>query len=274
MVALTSVQTIYEAVQVPYVTADESEALLHTELGRFWTLLDSLDPQDWNKPTACSAWSVRDILAHQAGGYASGMGYKDLIHQYMSIPKRGQLPEDAVNETQLADRVGKSPAELIAELRQVGPVAIQKWAHQFQLIKLVTIPHQVTGSLSLRHLMLVIHSRDTWMHRLDICRATGHKFEQTAEHDGRIAALVMRDVAKVLSKKTRRGSVVFELSGIPGGVWKIGAGDPASTIQMDVLDFNIYASGRFSYEQARSKALLAGDVKFGEMILKNTLALY
>jgi len=30
MVALTSVQTIFEGVQVPYVTADESEALLHT----------------------------------------------------------------------------------------------------------------------------------------------------------------------------------------------------------------------------------------------------
>jgi len=274
MVTLTSVKTIFEAVQVPYVTVEESEALLHTELERFWTLLESLDQQDWNKPTACTAWSVRDILAHQAGGYASGTSYKEMIHQYMSIPKKGQLPEDAINETQLADRMGKSPAELIAELRRVGPVAIEKWAHQFQLIKLVTIPHQVTGNLSIRHLMLVIHSRDTWMHRLDICRATGRKFEQTAEHDGRIAALVMRDVAKVLSKKAGERSVAFELSGIPGGLWKIGVGDPGSTIQMDVLDFNIYASRRFSYEEARPKASLAGDVKFGEMTLKNTLALY
>ncbi len=274
MVALTSVQTIFEAIQVSYVTEDESEALLRIELERFWSLLESLDPQDWNKPTACTAWSVRDILAHQAGGYASGTGYKELVHQYTSIPKRGQLPEDAVNETQLADRVGKSPAELIAELRRVGPVAIKKWAHQFQLIKLVTIPHQVTGSLSLRHLMLVIHSRDTWMHRLDICRATGRKFEQTAEHDGRIVALVMRDIAKVLSKITSKRSVVFELSGTSGGSWKIGGGDPISTIQMDVLDFNIYVSRRSSYEEARAKASLTGDVKFGEMVLENTLALY
>ncbi len=274
MVALSSIQTVFEALQEPSATAHESEALLRVEFERFVSLLESLDPQDWNKPTACTAWSVRDILAHQAGSYASGTSYKELIHQYTSIPKRGQLPEDAINIIQLADRKGKSPAELIAELRRVGPLATRKWAHQFQLIKLVTIPHAVTGSLSLRHLMLVIHSRDTWMHRLDICRATGRKFEQTAEHDGRIVALVMRDIAKVLAKNTSERSVVFELSGIAGGLWKMGAGDPASTIQMDGLDFNIYASRRSGYEEARTKATLTGDVKFGEMVLKNTMALY
>jgi len=274
MVAITSPQTIFDVVGIPYVTPDEAATLLRTEMQRFLMLLESLAPEDWNKPTACTAWSVRDILAHQAGGYASGTGYKEMIHQYISIPKNGQLPEDAINETQLSERMEKSPAELIAELRKVGPMAIENWAHQFRLIKLVSIPHKVAGFLSIRHLMLVIHSRDTWMHRLDICRATGRKFVQTAEHDGRIAALVMRDAAKTLSQKIGGGSVVFELSGISGGSWKIGGGNPVSTIQMDVLDFNNYASRRFGYNEARGKALLTGDVKFGEKALENTMALY
>jgi uncharacterized protein (TIGR03083 family) len=122
--------------------------------------------------------------------------------------------------------------------------------------------------------MWVIHSRDTWMHRLDICRATGRKFEQTAAHDGRIAALVMRDVSRVLSRKQNQARVVFELTGISGGSWETGAGEPAATIQMDVLDFNIYASGRSSYEDARTKAAISGDVKSGEQALKNILVLY
>jgi uncharacterized protein (TIGR03083 family) len=274
MVAFASSQSIFETVQIPYVTAEEAHLLLRVELERFIALMKSLGPDDWGKPTACTAWSVRDILAHQAGGYASGTGYRELIHQYTSIPRRGQLPEDAVNATQLSDRSGKSPDELIAELESVGFVAAQKWAYQFQLIKLVTIPHAVTGSLSIRHLMLVIHSRDTWMHRLDICRAAGRKFEQTADHDGRIAALVMRDVAKVLAKKVGQRSVLFELSGTPSCSWKIGLGEPAATVKMDVLDFNIYASRRSGYEEARAQASLSGDVKFGEMALKNALALY
>jgi hypothetical protein len=39
--------------------------------------------------------------------------------------KCGQRPPGA--------RAGQSPAELIAELRQAGPVAIQKWAYQFRM---------------------------------------------------------------------------------------------------------------------------------------------
>jgi uncharacterized protein (TIGR03083 family) len=122
--------------------------------------------------------------------------------------------------------------------------------------------------------MWVIHSRDTWMHRLDICRATGQIFEQTAAHDGRIVALIISDVARALSKKLDERAIVFELSGISGGVWKIGSGDPAVIIKMDALDFAIFASGRFSYEEARPKVSLTGEVKLAEQALKNMLVLF
>ena len=31
-------------------------------------LLSGLTPDDWNKPTACSRWSVKDIASHLLGG--------------------------------------------------------------------------------------------------------------------------------------------------------------------------------------------------------------
>ncbi|MBP8003229.1 MAG: maleylpyruvate isomerase family mycothiol-dependent enzyme [Chloroflexi bacterium] len=273
MLAIHSPEVILDATQIPYATADEAFTLLRTELERFLALVETLNPDDWAKPTACTEWTVRDMLAHQAGGYASGTGYKELFRQYARKPKAGQLPEDAVNEFQLAERKGKLPVELINELRQVGPIASQKWAHQFRLFKLVHIPHPL-GLLSMRHLMWVIHSRDTWMHRLDICRATGRTFEQTTGHDGRIGALVMRDVAKTVSKKLKGQAVVFDLSGVAGGVWKVGAAATQATIHMDALDFNIYASGRYSYAEARAKASLSGNVELAELALQNTVALY
>ena len=126
-----------------------------------------------------------------------------MIRQYITRPQKGQLPEDAVNDLQVGERRDRSPEEIISELHQVAPEAIHNWAYGFKPVKLISIPHPVSGSLSLRHLMWVIHSRDTWMHRLDICRTTGNHFEQTAEHDGRIAALVMLDVARQLQEKSR-----------------------------------------------------------------------
>ncbi len=274
MAALASVQTVLDAVRVPYITAEEAYTLMRAELELFLSLAESLAPDDWGKPTACAVWSVRDILAHQAGGYASGTGYRELVRQYSAIPKKGQLPEDAINELQLRERADRSPTELIAELRQVGLVAIQKWAHQFRLVKPITVPHPVGGLLSLRHLMWVIHSRDTWMHRLDICRATHRKFQQWREHDGRIVALVMRDLGILLHEKLEAQAVVFDLSGVAGGVWKVGSSEATATIQMDALDFNIFASGRFTYAESRAKATLSGDEALAELALRKTLLLY
>jgi uncharacterized protein (TIGR03083 family) len=274
MEAISSTSVPLQATSVPYVTADEAFSLMTVELERFLSLVDTLDPADWSRPTACTAWTVREILAHQAGGYSSGTGYREMVRQLAAPRKPGQLPEDSMNALQVSERASRSPAELIAELRAVGPFAIQKWAYQFRMIKPISIPHPVPGSLSVRHLMWVTHSRDTWMHRLDICRATGRAFEQTVEHDGRIAALIMLDVEKALRRKLGEVSLIFELSGIAGGTWIIGTDQPAAVIQMDVLDFNILASGRFTYEEGYDRARFLGDIALASKVLKHLLILY
>jgi hypothetical protein len=112
------------------------------------------------------------------------------------------------------------------------------------------------------------------MHRLDICRATGRQFEQTADHDGRITALVMRDVADVLTRKFNGPALVFDLTGVAGGTWQIGRGEPVADIQMDALDFNFFASGRTTFEQARPLMSITGDVITAEQALKQILILY
>jgi uncharacterized protein (TIGR03083 family) len=161
MASISLLNTAVPAETIAYPTADEAFSLLKTQLDRFLVLLETLDEADWSRPTACTLWNVRDIVAHQAGGYASGLGYREMIRQYGRIPKRGQLPEDATNELQLQERAGKSPEEMIDELRRVGPLAIQNWAYHFRLAKQIYFPHPVGGLMSLRHLMWVIHSRDT-----------------------------------------------------------------------------------------------------------------
>ncbi len=257
------------------VNADEAYALLNTALERLFQVVEQLSPEDWYKPTMCTAWNVRDILAHQAGGYASAASYREFFRQTAAIIKPSdRLPEDVINDMQVGERKNKTPEELVAELRTVGPAGAKMWAYHFRWAKPLAIPHPVSGSLSMRHLMWVIHSRDTWMHRLDICRAAGLPFTQTPEHDGRIAELVMVDAAKALARKAPGISLGFSLSGPAGGMWKTGKGEPDATIRMDVLEFNIFASGRYSYEQARPLMEIQGNVAAAESALQKLLVLY
>jgi len=274
MNAVLSPSTIANAESISYTHADEAHRLLTTALSRFLNLLESLHSDDWFKPTACTAWNVRDMLAHQAGGYASGTSYKEIIRQYTSKPQPGQLPEDAINDLQVGERKSKTPAELIAELKQVGEIAARNWAYGFNAIKWIATPHPVGGFMSISHLMWVIHSRDTWMHRLDICRATDRPFEQTREHDGRIVELVVLDTSKKLIKKLNGQSITLSLTGIAGETWQIGKGNSAAEMEMDALDFNIFVSGRFSYEEGMKHARISGDKSLIESAFKDLLVLY
>ena len=274
MNAVISPSTIASAESIPYTNADEAHRLLTTALSRFLTLIESLHADDWSKPTACTAWNVHNMVAHQAGGYASGTSYKEMIRQYTSKPTPGQLPEDAINALQVGERADKTPAELIAELKQVGEIAARNWAYGFNAIKWVGMPHPVGGLMSIRHLMWIIHSRDTWMHRLDICRAANRPFEQTREHDGRIVELVVLDTSKKLIKKLNGQSITLSLTGIAGETWQIGKGNSAAEMEMDALDFNIFVSGRFSYEEGMKHARISGDKSLIESAFKDLLVLY
>ncbi|MEW5939289.1 MAG: maleylpyruvate isomerase N-terminal domain-containing protein, partial [Chloroflexota bacterium] len=82
--------TIARAESIPYVNADEAHRLMSDALSRLLALLESLPPDDWSKPTPCTAWDVHDMAAHQAGGYLSGVSYREMFRQYSRIPKKGQ----------------------------------------------------------------------------------------------------------------------------------------------------------------------------------------
>ena len=93
----------------------------------------------------------------------------------------------------------------------------------------------------------------------------------TPEHDGRIVALVVRDLAKKLAATLRTTSMVYQLSGRGGGTWQLGAKvPPTATIQLDVLDFNWLASGRFTPEEAWSCVSREGATALAREVLTHT----
>ena len=82
------------------------------------------------------------------------------------------------------------------------------------------------------------------------------------------------DVAQSLKNKLGKRALNLVLTGIAEGAWKIGQTEPEATIEMDTLDFNIYASGRFNHEEGLSRAKLLGDQNLARLAFKNFLVLY
>ncbi len=106
------------------------------------------------------------------------------------------------------------------------------------------------GVRPLGYLMGRIYTRDSWMHRIDIGRATGREPVLTPVHDGRLVDDVVREWAAA-----HGAPYSLELTGPAGGRWGTeGAGEQ---LVLDAVDFCRSVSGRLP-----ASGLLAQPVPF------------
>lgn len=72
--------------------------------------------------------------------------------------------------------------------------------------------------------------------------------------------------------------VRYQLGGQAGGTWNIGNTNtvPAATLEMDALDFNLLAAGRFSVKDLMDQNLvkISGNFQLGQLALENTRVPY
>lgn len=272
------VVNVQKANEIPGPTHAESSRLAQTEFERVLALLETLEGDDWVQPTYCTAWNVRDMVAHLAGSVTASTSMAQFRHYYLSNPylKVCDEPADAANRLQVEERAGLAADEVIAEFRQNGPVAIRKRARLPWLVRQIPTPLGPTiGLRTMGYLMDVIFPRDEWMHRFDICAATGKTMVVTPEHDGRLIALVVRDVAHKLKAALRDRTVVLRLAGEAGGDFLFGSGaEPDCTIETDIFTFSLRASGRISVEEMAGRARIGGGAEVADWFMRNMEAPY
>jgi uncharacterized protein (TIGR03083 family) len=85
---------------------------LLAELEAFGELIGPLDAADWDRPTRCDGWAVRDVAAHVVGSIA------DVVSGQLE-----GLGSPEVTAREVAERTGRSPAELAQELAAVTKLA-------------------------------------------------------------------------------------------------------------------------------------------------------
>ncbi|MFC7380919.1 TIGR03086 family metal-binding protein [Sphaerisporangium rhizosphaerae] len=114
--------------------------------------LRAVRPEQWRLPTPCTDWSVRQLVAHMAGG---NLNYVGLL--------RGGTKEEFLRLRE-ADVLGDDP--VAAYIRSVGECA-GAFARQGALDRVLDYPlGQVTGGQA-----LAVRTADTVIHTWDLARS-------------------------------------------------------------------------------------------------------
>ena len=85
-------------------------------------MLEALDGDDWQQPTYCATWTVRDMVAHLAGAWAGWSSWAEFRRQVIQNPYLNETGQqvDGINKRQILDRAERTPAELVAEFRDLA----------------------------------------------------------------------------------------------------------------------------------------------------------
>ncbi|MAT97166.1 MAG: hypothetical protein CL608_08490 [Anaerolineaceae bacterium] len=264
---------VRKAGDIPPVAHAEAGQHSRTEFERVLALLESLEGDDWRQQTYCTEWTVREMVAHLAGSMTGSTSLSEFIRQNVRNPyiKEAEEPVDGVNRLQVEERADKTTAEIIDEFRQSGPSAIKNRQKLPWLVRQIPIPD--VGNVG--YLMDIIYPRDEWMHRYDICAATGKKMVITPEHDGRLTDLVLLDIAKKLKKQLAGRTIVLQITGAVTGTYQFGnKAEPDCTLEIDLFDLHLRASERISVDDAMRRTAVSGDEAAARWFLSNATVLY
>lgn len=216
-------------------------ALAATEYDRCLAHFRRLTEDDWSRPTACSAWDVRQMSAHMLGMAEMVASVREMIRQQRLAARRGG-GIDNLTGLQVDERADWSPAQIIERIAETGPKSVAGRRRVPRVIRNRRFPERqrVNGAdepWTLGYLFDVVLTRDPWMHRTDIAQATQTPLDLTPEHDGVIVAGVVEEWADRHGK-----DFDLTLTGPAGGRWTVGVNGPV--IELDAIEFCRVVSGR------------------------------
>ena len=226
--------------------------LAQEEHQRLLSLLAQLDDEAWSRPTDCTEWDVREVVAHLAGAAASTARVRELVRQARAgrrLPREGDTI-DRINAVQVIERATATPAALVAELEETVPRSLRARSRMPAPLRALRVPFgPPLGVRSLGYLLGRIYTRDAWMHRIDIARATSSELMLTPGHDGRIVADLVHEWSRAHGQPYR-----LLLTGPAGGTF---GGNGGESLELDAVEFARIMAGR-----AEGDGLLRTSVPF------------
>jgi uncharacterized protein (TIGR03083 family) len=236
--------TAKAAPTIPQLGHREAMVLAAAEYDRFVAAVDELAADDWDRPTDNDLWDVKALVAHVLGMMEMNASVREMVRQQRAAAKaskrNGTAPIDELTALQVDKHAHRPVTELTTRVRATAPKALAGRRRTPRFIRALPMdpgapPFAETWKLG--YLLDVILTRDTWMHRVDLARATGREPAISSDHDGRI-------VADVVNEWARRHGRPFTLvlTGPAGGEYT--QGDGGEHIEIDAVEFCRVLSGR------------------------------
>jgi uncharacterized protein (TIGR03083 family) len=251
---------------VPQTSREDAPGVAGPQHAAILAQLGGLAAAEWSLPTDCAGWTVRDIAAHVTGAMDSGAHLRVLL-RHLRAARRAGLPGkvDGLNAAQIADRSTCPPERIVEDMRRLAPKAVRARRRAPGIMRRRTVPgDDLPAGSDFAYLFDVIYSRDVWMHRIDISRATGGPLPD-CDSDAAVVAQVVRDLGRFWDGPP----VLLELTGPAGGTWLLGDGEPCAEVRADTVDYLRLLSGRpgepelsITGQDAVRAALLAARVAF------------
>ena len=148
-------------------------------------LIESLETDDWGRPTPCVGWSVKDVLAHL--GHVEGL----LVHQFEQPEPPADFrsegsPLDQVTGLGVAARRPWSPAQVFDEIRRAAEATRL-------LLSRRDLDWQATALTPVgpapRHVAVEMRVNDVYLHLLDVKTAIGSGIDVPAAPRGKQIAI-------------------------------------------------------------------------------------
>lgn len=241
--------------RVPALDRNTAMKLAATEYQRVIELFASLTPEQWAAGTECPGWTVRDLAAHMLGMVEMSANLREQRRQMTEARRRSTGSKsptvvapvvfvDALTALQVEERTDMTPAQIRDRYAARAPKAarFRRLTPGFIRHRRFPMPGEFVGgseSWTIGFLNDVVLTRDPWMHRVDITRATGAEHILTPEHDGVLLADVVSEWAGRHGKP-----FTLHLTGPAGGHWSRGHGGPE--MELDAVEFTRILSGRAS----------------------------
>ena len=229
------------------VSRGEAAGLAAQENARFVALAYSMAPSDWSRPTGCTEWNVHALVSHVLAGMEADISVAEFLRQaWAGRRAAGERPFiDGLTEVGVRKHAHRSPDDLVARLTEAAPRAAEARRKTPGLLRriplLFELEDRTKETWRLGYMLDIIETRDVWMHRVDLARATGRELHLTPEHDGRILADVVAEWAR------RHGRpFVLHLDGPAGGDYR--GGDDGTVLSLNAVEFCRILAGRGSGE--------------------------
>ncbi len=205
----------------------DTVALFPRLSGELLSLLKNLAPAEWQRPTACAGWTVKDVTAHLLGGNLGRLRDDTGVEPMIERP--------SLDYAELLDAIDRGNAEWVQAARRINSNLLVQFLEitdgflyqQFKAADLsrpARIGVSWAGEVrSLAWFDIAREYTEKWLHQQHIREAVGSPLLETRDYLFPVLDTFMRGLPYAYRHVTAGDgvSVVVHIEGLAGGLWSL-----------------------------------------------------